>query len=386
VKIGSPVKLPVAYYKPSERKDMLADSAGMATYVPQLDVLVESGLAIEAEELLVYSMFSRAALKKEAIRSRSPITYEQAKTVVPDFERGIRYNFTIGPTLSRKVDAVDGGQLEDVGVGASLSLATRVFDCTEADFMPIEETVKEKTLDYTVDLDGLISDSTRLEMECKGTTTRASTYDAVSSIRAKKDAQSGKARKGVVRLGTVLEFDEKDGQATLLLVDPPAFEGGHPNGVARLLRRYSYYLMWLRMLSSHSDLLVALANRTRLLAVTPDAAAGWDGVPLVRGSGEEIRISENRRTTVRSADQSFIGHGRLFSLSDEPKQEAPEGRRQSLFVGIHHEVLELLAASDHQGVLRTKYPPRRSRILGQTLEGFATCTSGGVILGNVSES
>jgi hypothetical protein len=359
------LQIPVRYWSDKDRAVIRRLSAG-----PTFDAIVRDGLRCSYGDFLSYAVFHEQSDDPgfetwEALQ-------QHAKEIQGTFE--LHYGEAEGTIRGTRRHDEDSRKKETevAGIGIGLAVASDAYGLHQADWQRIEESPKEKTLDYRL---RLASDGRRfVEVEVKGRrvdepSAKDGLYGAAADIRKKKAVQlcADRARfrnvepkkrhavAAVERLGTVCALPGPDAsKAVCYLVDPP------PDLVAmdplqyRLLARLTYYWKAIGAIS-RSPFVAELRDRIDFIRY----ATNWrsfDGRPLLDRTGAEQAFPQSYRLT-KVRPESVSVFGELIRVA----------RGKLFYYGFDDEVVNMLLRQRFEEIVAFS-SDLETRIQGQEVE------------------
>lgn len=267
---------------------------------------------------------------------------------------------------------------EYLGVGGSLTLATRVFDLSDADVHRIPEATT-KTMDFEfIRNNGGVK--ILVEVESKGTADAAARHDHAKSIRDKKtELRADPNRPKTLLCGIIVDVPYTEaGEAKLSFLDPPPETPNADPEWIQLIRRLRYYRCALRLFY-RGALTFALADRIRVLEQPEMAESGrWRAFDKLRLPRADGRLLEAENLSLPIVYKGMAGtlHGRpLHSLKpqrdrDEQPGASEKSRTPSFVFGLHRDVVLALAAQDFGRINSLLFEP--ARVEADTASGTGT--------------
>lgn len=253
---------------------------------------------------------------------------------------------------------------EHISEAIGLAIINKAHGLIEADWMPIDETRNNKTLDYSIASDGI----TYIEVENKGSLNVNNSKKASSvshhyaDIKTKKTATealviAGKAKSGL-RYGTITVLDSnKDGNVKCWLTDPPASKQYRDPYEFKIKSRLSFYYWIISMVSPNSQITLELGKRLEILN-NSEIFRELDNLPLRRRPSYENPLGysyEAGSDQLIGKNFSFMsgksrvvdGGGKLFRLSED----------YLMMIGIRNEVLDYLVKQDFEQLAALHFNP-----------------------------
>src|SRR3990172_196163 len=231
------IKFKVEYYDSDHEK-----SLSKLSCAAELDKVVKNGLIVPQQEFSVYSLF------REQKRHTGWRTYRELAEKVPSRLGTFNDYFSLeaGSVTSRfsSTDDTDKTMTETVGVGASLSLASRMYGLTEADWEKIPVTTN-KDLDFQVASTG----HEIVEVESKGAVVasvaeKSKVSGRAVDIRRKKEEQRNNHHNKNTLIGVITSIPSHKGDiAVCRILDPDGDDVGISPRKYKLLARLLYYYL-----------------------------------------------------------------------------------------------------------------------------------------------
>lgn len=271
--------------------------------------LIQQGFEVAKEEFFSYCMFVH---QKRDIQGWE--TYGDLRDRLPAYRVAWEDHFSFSKgTVSSKfaTDKVDIHFKETMGVGGALSIASRIYELTEADWEKVN-TGKMKTLDFSIASTG----THFVEVEAKGSIVpdhQKPLSHQKSRIETKKLAQRQQGNKNtMIGVITAIPSDNKL-RARFLLLDPPPAEIPVDPVKYRLLARLYYYWRELRLVS-RAHFLEVLINRIKSIQRLDDYES-LDGLPLLNSRSEPHQVPDSLFVT-RSSVYGRSAFGEVLPLGD----------------------------------------------------------------------
>lgn len=250
-----------------------------------IEKMMRNGFEVPEEEFHSYALF-REQKKYDGWR-----TYQDLKTKVPSRLSIFKEYFSINDGLIcsnfAQADDRDSHLTESIGIGGGLSLVSRLYDLTEADWEKIPVS-NEKDLDFEIASNG----NEYIEVEVKGAVVqnvnnKSEVSDRAGSIRDKKRDKTKRTNNNSARLGVIVSVSDKCGEVPICrLLDPDGRSYDMSPEKYRLLARLSYYYRELRVLGRFG-LLSDINNRIRALYYSSDYNS-LDGLALLDVNNEKM--------------------------------------------------------------------------------------------------
>ena len=347
-------------------------------YRGNIALLDKEGLVTTDRALFVYGMFLEWDESHET-------KYSQFRRRVRAFRS--QYDEYVGIGQSGDVHfnrRPQGDMAERLGVAGALTVASNIFEVTDADFKKIRQTSRAKTFDYALQLTAL-GPGYELEIEAKGTHDGKSTSAQVEGIRQKKTAAPSKRK--TLRLGVVTDLATTPEHASkITLVDPP--EEGEEEDLSfdRLMNRLEFYLRRLRLLTAHGRITVALANRINDLRRLRGSWRSLNRVELVGPEGNRLPVERLPGISTESRLAPRV----LVQLRPHPLAENEvSGRTVLCYVhGLERYVLKALIVQDFDEILQIRSEPKYFELEHPDLAGFLVVLPSGIVGGfaNVTQN
>lgn len=296
----------------------------------ELKRMADEGVSFSNEEFITYGMFkeqkdvdgwrtySELAMKSETRRAQLEEYFEIGSSVRSHF-------------VGRK--NLDISQTERIGVAAGLSIVSRLYGLTEADWEKIPEKNSAKTFDFEI----AATEAELIEVECKGAVVRSQKKSevsgAVGKIKEKKKSASGAA----YRYGIVAAIPSEREQATIYVIDPESEINGDPAKI-KLLSRLTYYYRELVAIS-RSPFSRELGNRIDILRRVTRYQE-LDGAVFLDRLGEELEIPASYQNYMLHYPADGVFGAYLY-----------QGDGAFLFVGLKLDVVKILIAQNFKEIM-----------------------------------
>lgn len=155
------IKLEISYY--NEKHKILLEGA---PFQSKLEDAIKNGIEISKDEFAVYTIF------REQKQRPGWITYAELKEKMPSRLNAFSdyFDLSTGTITSKFSDSAeyDNTHTESAGVGVALSIVSKLYDLTEADWQKIPIS-NNKDMDFEIASDG----NNMIEIEAKGTISNA---------------------------------------------------------------------------------------------------------------------------------------------------------------------------------------------------------------------
>jgi hypothetical protein len=339
------IQVEVSFYDDVEKAKLLAFPTAS-----EMLALVSQPLEILKAEFLTYYLFHHIKLGKPGYRDYQSVA-RKVHLWLSAIGECIEYDEGSVRTPQGATQQLTEVS-EHVGEAIGLAVMNRIHGLTEADWLLIPEQ-KGRNAKPSFDFQ-IASDGTQfVQVETKGSSV-ADNRDITDAVKAQKRRIDDKkanlaelAKKGEdpnpasLRYGTIAVVDgRRDGMIRCLLTDPPPDEIDDNPERLRLLTRMRFLRDLISFLSPRSAFASALATRVVSLEALK-APFELNGVPLLRGTGEEFEI-----------EPYGIGNWRhsTFMASKSRVTDGPAGgvviqlsARELFFLGIRENLLVLAA-------------------------------------------
>ena len=310
----------------------------------EIEQLVVNGFVVTEEEFYSYALF-REQKNHDGFR-----TYQDLRSKIPDRLSGFKDYFSVKDGLLCSVfsnaNDRDNHHTESIGVGGGLSLVSRLYGLTEADWERISVS-NEKDLDFEIASNG----NEYIEVEVKGAVVqnvnnKSEVSDRAGSIREKKRDKTKRTNNNSARLGVIVSVSDKCGEVPICrLLDPDGRSYDMSPEKYRLLARLSYYYRELRVLGRFG-LLSDINNRIRALYYSSDYNS-LDGLALLDVNNEKMSppLSAMHSKSI-AGDFAF---GEVIELKSG----------QYYFYGIMYDIFDVLITQKFESINNYK---KKSRI------------------------
>ncbi|QDG49514.1 hypothetical protein FIV42_01805 [Persicimonas caeni] len=326
----------VSYYDAAQREILEAHEKS-----PSINRLVQRGLEISADELMVHTMFSEQ-MNEDGFRTYEELA-AQAGSRVGWFESYFNFGED-GLFAHLPPSRVEKRLTQGIGEGIAIIAMNRIYDLTEADWERIGERNDSKTLDHQYEL---ASTGQRfVQVEGKGTVLgldgfgrkTASISRAKSSILAKKEESSSPIESAPCdRFGVITAIPSEPGAIPdVYLIDPAGVAPDIAPQKYKLLSRLSYYERRLSYVSKFHFLMV-LRNRINAIHDS-EQFEDLDGIKLVGQDGTPFGFPQTRDSLVTSRGGEVFG--RVLPVSQE----------EALFIGFEQRLFYTLIGQSFQDV------------------------------------
>jgi hypothetical protein len=299
---------------------------------------------VEDDELFSYAIFAEQKQEKGLFD-----TYKNLQKKLPPFKEVWQQNFdfskeTIHAKFKRR--EIEPYHIQTLGVGGALSLVSRIYGLTEADWEKIPGPWQNRRMDFKIASTG----ETFIEVEAKGTVapeyTKKYLEDAKSGIEKKKKFQRNINNKNIL-LGVITAIPEEDTtRARCYILDPPAETIPLEPFKYKLLARLYFYWREISMLS-RAHFLEDLINRIKVIQSLHNDYKLLDGLPLLNRKGDPHELPQSlfkKRSTM--VDNSVFG------------EVMPLGRLDNKFIfyGFETKVIETLLRQDFKEITTISTP------------------------------
>jgi len=326
------IKFKVEYYNSAHKK--LLSKLSCAS---ELENVVKNGLEVSEQEFYVYSLFRE---QKDQIGFR---TYQELKEKVKSRLETFHDYFSISSGSIKSIfsgqNNTDKTMTEAVGIGASLSLASKIYGLSEADWEKIP-------IAYFKDLDFKIAatDNEMVLLESKGAvvadiTKKAEISKPLGSINKKKEEQRNNHDNKNTLLGIITSIPTVNGSdAVCRILDPHIDDLGVSPRKYKLLARLSYYYRELRIISK-APFLIALINRIKAIQDSSDYNI-FDGKPLINIDNKPFTMPPSLQISKSVVDKN-VAFGEII----------PMGNRKFYYYGFLFDVISVLTEQRFSNIL-----------------------------------
>lgn len=345
------ISIDVKFYDEQERKDF-----GKWANATTIETVAGHTIQVPVAEFLAYFLIHRKGL--------SPVLYPNLDALKAVIKKGsenltewISYN---GKSLhvTPDVELLESSFTEHLGEAAGLSVANRIHNLTEADWVKIPAipgSKGRKTLDWKYASDEM----NFVELETKGSfCVRADRLSGLSAhkadIKAKKSDSEKKCHpyfnQRALRYGTITSIS-KDPESTLTvrLVDPEGDTHERTAHDARIVKRLAWASWIISLIVRRTHLSVALQNRMAVLQRVEELAR-YNGLPLLGGARNSMsgKMFIERILFFRSTPQEFPAPGVLTEFNEE----------HLLFIGLDRKWFLPLIQQQFDELSKMSFPPR----------------------------
>ncbi len=318
-----------------------------------LKSLVRTGFDVEKEDLFAYAIFV-----EQKRQNGHWETYHDLQTKLPPLRQMLEQNFSIsGSRLYANFETrqINNYHKEAIGVGASLSLVSRVYEMTEADWEKIPEQSRNMTLDFEIASTG----NHFIEVEAKGSVVsdhlRSHLSKQKSHIEAKKQQQRDLGNPNMM-IGVITAIPDNNKMLPVcFLLDPTPSEIPFDPAKYKLVARQYFYWRHLSMISGKGfwDVLVERIRRIR----QTDNYRSLNRLPLLTRQGESHSLPESLFDTASVVhDRSAFG------------EVLPLGNDRFFFYGFDVAVAQALVEQDFDRLTGLSFESRvetDSRVLAR---------------------
>lgn len=345
------LKLSVDYYNNKE-KELFKSYSNFKSIEQKLG----DGISISQDEFLVYMMFTE---QKDFVGWKN---YDELSARVQSRFGDVEdyLDFRNNSVQSKFPSTVmhAAGFTERIGVSLGLNVVNKLNGLTEADWTITPDQYhggkRVKDFDYTVPI--AASPNNYIQVENKGSITddvnlkkSSSVSQHFSSIKSKKESIF--EREAVAKTfdpkniyyGTIGVID-RDNQAKVWLVDPPAFEMEWPPIKFKLITRLSFYHNLFKIIGVRPRIITALDERIKEL-VEVDDVYKFDRKPLSNVKVNQRSYLSAKHIVKINTNEAF---GRFFIIN--VKQED-----RLYVVALHKLIITLIIRQDLNGILGYDY-------------------------------
>ncbi|WP_445454299.1 hypothetical protein [Flavobacterium sp. 25HG05S-40] len=236
---------------------------------------------------------------------------------------------------------------ESIGCGGLLSVVGAIYGLTQADWQRIDiQGHKDFDFDSAV-IDGFTK---MVVVEAKGSIVEDNTLKANLSnhkrkIKEKKEDEDFKNKysKGAdLLIGGITAIDDVN-HAKVYLIDPPMKSDMSMEFKfkIKILKRLTYYLDWLSIISSRAYLTIALKNRVKAIEKL-DNIDSLNSLMLVNAKDEVLKIRETFYESKSHIDEQIMG--KLYVLNS----------KKAVFIGLSADLCDLIAIQDFNAISKYK--------------------------------
>lgn len=263
----------------------------------ELSKAQQSGIAIPYDEYKSYVIF-REQSEQTGYQTFAQLQ-EQLSIYIPPYEDYYQHDGNTIYLKRRHAQQQGRPQTEAAGVGAALSVASRLYGLTEADWQRIPEG-RDKDVDFMRSNPRLASNGKAfIRLEAKGHAVddpqlKGNLASDVHHIKEKKVAQRVKVSAPTEFIGFITSFPTSpESRPRIWVVDPPQIPVVSDPRKLKILKRLYYYWKALGPVLG-GPAVAALINRIYAIA-SVERYEQLDGVPLLTRSGApvEIRVPED---------------------------------------------------------------------------------------------
>ena len=232
---------------------------------------------------------------------------------------------------------------ESIGCGGILSVLGAIYGLTQADWQRID--IKGHR-DFDFDSAVIEGFDKMLVVEAKGSIVEANTLKAKLSnhkikIKEKKEDEhfKNKYSKGAdLLIGGITAIDAVN-HAKVYLVDPPMSSDMSRDFryKIKILKRLTYYLDWLTLISSRSYLTLALKNRVKAIEKL-DYIENLDSLKLVNANDEVLKIRDTFYESKSHIGKQIIGKLHILDY------------KKAIFIGLSADLYDLLAIQNFEAI------------------------------------
>ncbi|WP_040433480.1 hypothetical protein [Chlorobium ferrooxidans] len=252
-----------------------------------IEKIVKNGFTVPEEEFHCYALF------REQKRYEGWRTYQELKSKIPNRLSNFKEYFSTNDGLISsnfgQADDRDSHLTESIGIGGGLSLVSKLYDLTEADWEKIPVSNK-KDLDFEIASNG----KEFIEVEVKGAVVKninrkSEVSGRAGEIEQKKIEKATRTNLKSSRIGVIVSVSDVCGEMPICrILDPEGDKYDMSPEKYRLIARLSYYYRELRTLGRFG-LLSDLTNRIRTLYYSYDYEQ-LDGVVLLDVNKNKIAL------------------------------------------------------------------------------------------------
>lgn len=236
---------------------------------------------------------------------------------------------------------------ESIGCGGVLSVLGAIYGLTQADWQRINI---QGHKDFDFDSAVIENFDKMLVVEAKGSIVednrvKADLSNHKNRIKAKKEDEDFKNKysKGAdLLIGGITAIDDVN-HAKVYLVDPPMNSNMSKEFrfKIKILKRLTYYLDWLTIISPRSYLTIALKNRVNAIEKL-DNIKNLNTLMLVNAKDEVLKIRDAFYESKSNIDKEIIG--KLHVLNS----------KKAVFIGLTADLYDLIAIQDFEAISKYK--------------------------------
>lgn len=302
---------------------------------------------ISLEDFKTYAYFRHQYIKNGGKHQ----TFLDLKSVAPNWGHYDTYFKLQGDKLVNiypgRIEATDASEM--IGVAGGLTVASKMYGLTQADWtkIPIISVHKDFDFNHT----SCITDRF-INIEAKGSVAddnsakESSVSNAKGSILAKKKNDGFKKKYDYSRdscIGIITVAD-KTKNLQSWLVDPTIDDFESSPEKVKLLKRLYFYHSIFRLLSKRSYLSITLANRIKTIELTSDYK-NLDKIPLLNYNFDKIQLTESFISSrSRTKDKKIIGYTFLIN-------------KAIYFIGIETDLINSIINQNFDEILSLKTKP-----------------------------
>jgi hypothetical protein len=331
----------VDYYNAQHKRELEKyPSAG------QIQGIAGRTISVPAREFFSNAMFHR--VRHESVRARNAET--QRRQIVYGYD-------SLRPWISLQSDSIhlaDGltsvpNEIpEHIGESIALSIANRIYQLQESDWLPIGVGNRKPSFDVQSASDG----SRIVELEMKGSAVEDPSMKSrsISDHKVRIDDKKAKiaVEEHIERIGAIVAFPKRIGKIRCWLLDPEAGANYRDPLHLRILSRLHFIRWAIWLVSPRSPLALALANRI----VAIESITGpfqLTNVPLIDANGEPFGLRYPFRSGA-DIPQFFLSRSHVVDGPAGGVVE-PIDHESLLFVGFREELLVQAIEQDFEKML-----------------------------------
>ena len=292
-----------------------------------IEKIVTNGFTVPEEEFHCYALF------REQKRYEGWRTYQELKSKIPNRLSNFKEYFSANDGLIcsnfGQADDRDSHLTESIGIGGGLSLVSKLYDLTEADWEKIPVSNK-KDLDFEIASNG----KEFIEVEVKGAVVKninrkSEVSGRAGEIEQKKIEKAKRTNFKSSRIGVIVSVSDVCGEMPICrILDPEGDKYDMSPEKYRLLARLSYYYRELRTLGRFS-VLSGLTNKIRDISYSFDYKY-LDGLALFGVNNEKVNAPFSAMNSKSTAGD--FGFGEVIELTNG----------QYYFYGMMYDVFDML--------------------------------------------
>ena len=339
------IRLDVAFYNEDERELL---KKNYPSEFEKLNNVVEAGFVkVPFADFKTYSQLQHRNSEIEKLNSFSSIL-ENIDNLFGQVNIYTEFDPKTGRFKSVYINNNEQNHIsESIGCGGVLSVLSAIYGLTQADWQRID-IQGHKDFDFD---SAVVEDFNKmLVVEAKGSividnTLKTNLSNHKSSIKAKKENEDFKrkySRGADLLIGGITAIDLNN-HAKVYLVDPPMSSdlSKEFRFKIKILKRLTYYLDWLTIISSRSYLTIALKNRVNVIKKS-DSIEFLNSIMLVNSNDEVLKMRETSYESKSNIDKNIIGKLHIINYN------------KAVFIGLPSELYDLIAIQNFESISKYK--------------------------------